>query len=611
MININILNKLIEGISGQLPLVNSYFTESPYSVWNVKEVKYGSISFCINKTVTRDTTTRYEATIYYADRLTEDHSNRDSIWSDAATVIQTIAGALNQADEILTVSYPISITLFEQDFADSLAGGYATMIIETRGMGECFEDELTVPEIVGTSAYFTKDELLEYFPTKLDFSNLIDDVADITGKLAAEVNQKLNVGYFDDFRKTIEAELETRPTGQDFNELQNAVIDATSSLSKTLNDKVGLNYFDSWADGIEAELETRPTGQDHEQVVNDIKDICNELKTRPTSQDHDKLVQAVIDNNEIITKELLKKVNITEFDNWADGIEAELETRPTGQDHEQVVNDIKDICNELKTRPTSQHYAELQNAVGDMTARLAAEINGKVSLTYFDSWADMIEKELGIRPSQEQYDELIAAMQNNIEIIADELLNRVGLHEFNVFVNDLETRLDDKADMAQLEEVIEATKATTARLAAQLDGKLDDIYFQNWKIDTEKVIDGKLDRQYFDQYAENVYTKEEITAVFYEYKELVQQYFSSEDFRIYLDNYVREAVITFTDHYLTDRLDYYTQDEINNLLKTIELDKYYTKTAVDEKFAGYYTKTEIDSTIGNINAILNAVLYEL
>ena len=135
MLNVNILNELIKGIAEQIALVQSYYTTSPYECWNTKEVKYGSVSFVITRVNTRESTTTYDATIYYADRLLEDNANRDSVHSDAATVIQTIVGALNIADDMLTVSYPVGITLFEQDFTDVVAGGYANLSISTKGMG--------------------------------------------------------------------------------------------------------------------------------------------------------------------------------------------------------------------------------------------------------------------------------------------------------------------------------------------------------------------------------------------------------------------------------------------------------------------------------------------
>ena len=63
MVNVNILNNLIKGISEQIPLVQSYYTTSPYESWNTKEIQYGSVSFVVTKVNTRETTTTFDATI--------------------------------------------------------------------------------------------------------------------------------------------------------------------------------------------------------------------------------------------------------------------------------------------------------------------------------------------------------------------------------------------------------------------------------------------------------------------------------------------------------------------------------------------------------------------
>ena len=79
----------------------------------------------------------YNAIIYYGDRLLEDKSNRNAIWSDATQVIQSIIGTVNSVDGEITISYPYNLTLFEQKFADELAGAYAEISIEVEGVGEC------------------------------------------------------------------------------------------------------------------------------------------------------------------------------------------------------------------------------------------------------------------------------------------------------------------------------------------------------------------------------------------------------------------------------------------------------------------------------------------
>ena len=339
------------------------------------------------------------------------------------------------------------------------------------------------------------------------------------------------------------------------------------------------------------------------------------METRPTAQDHDAIVQAVIHNNDIISKELLNRVNINTFDEFADRMEAELEDRPTGQEYNGLLNEVNDISKDLETRPTVQNLNELQNAVTDMTSRLAAEISGKVGLIAFDEFADMVEKELGQRPTQAQMDEIINAVLKNNDIITGELINRVGLHEFNVFVSETEAKLNERITQSQFDELIVATETVTKTLAAALDNKLDDSYFETWRAGLERTLNDKLDRRYFDQYAENVYTKTEVHDLIFNYRDMLYSYLSSEEFMTYLTEYVKNVVVAFTENYLNGRLDYYTKTEIDTLLKNLSLDSYYSKTESDGR---YYTKTEVDTTvsaiyatIGDIDTILNNVLYEL
>ena len=135
--NIVQLNNFIEKIVSCTEVVKSFYTNSVYECWNAEEVKYGSISFCITKTQMRERTMTYDAIIYYGDRLLEDKSNRNAIWSDATQVIQSIIGTVNSIDGEITISYPYNLTLFEQKFADELAGAYAEISIEVEGVGEC------------------------------------------------------------------------------------------------------------------------------------------------------------------------------------------------------------------------------------------------------------------------------------------------------------------------------------------------------------------------------------------------------------------------------------------------------------------------------------------
>ena len=137
--NIVQLNQYIEKIARCIQIVHSYSSQSPYEYWNAKgDVQYGSVCFCIKKSRMRSNTITYDAVLYYGDRVVDTPSNKEQIWSDANNVIQNMVGTINmQSGGEVTVSYPYDITNFEQKFADNLAGAYATLSIETRGIGEC------------------------------------------------------------------------------------------------------------------------------------------------------------------------------------------------------------------------------------------------------------------------------------------------------------------------------------------------------------------------------------------------------------------------------------------------------------------------------------------
>ena len=160
IMNIVQLNQYIEKIARCIQIVHSYSSQSPYEYWNAKgDVQYGSVCFCIKKSRMRSNTITYDAILYYGDRVVDTPSNKEQIWSDANNVIQNIVGTINmQSDGEVSVSYPYDITNFEQKFADNLAGAYATLSIETKGIGECGdllygyeeEDKIKLESIVKT-----------------------------------------------------------------------------------------------------------------------------------------------------------------------------------------------------------------------------------------------------------------------------------------------------------------------------------------------------------------------------------------------------------------------------------------------------------------------------
>lgn len=659
MINVNILNNLIKGISEQIPLVQSYYTTSPYESWNVEEVKYGSVSFVITRVNTRETTTTFDATIYYADRLLEDNSNRDSVHSDAATVIQTIVGALNTSDEYLEVSYPVGITLFEQDFADKLAGGYAQVSISAEGMGECFEDEFSVPEIIATSAYFTKEEIKELFPLKTELStvaftgaykDLIDKpdvvsqqqyndlytaVKESTEALSEEMKQKINVGQYNAFTDEVKSYIEGVPSKQDFSNLTQAVIDSTSSLAAELDQKVNVDYFDTWADGIEADLATRPTGQNFDTLRQDLTDQIGVInknvndkvssayfeswKTQTESALNSKASSQALNNlsNELNTtknslqQQIDKKVTEDEVkailgDISSEGLatkaelealESEVETNArltaTALEGKVSVNTFNAFKETITTQTgngvTKQDFDNLTEAVAQSTASLAAELDKKVNVTYFDGWADGIESMLDKKVSQQSFDNAFSNVYNKTQTYSKSEIDK----KLDNVVIDGEINLSDYYTKDEVDDIISNVEVSDTKLADY--AKKTDVYTKTQTY-SKSQIDAKLeDISTGDIDLSDYYTKSEVSST---YAKKTDVYTKSQ-----IDD--KLANIDVGD---IDLSNYYTKSEIDDKLDeigtggTIDLSNYYKKSET-------YSKSEIDATIGNINTILNNVLY--
>lgn len=191
--NIVQLNNFIEKIVSCTEIVKSFYTDSVYECWNAEEVKYGSISFCITKTQMRERTMTYTAMIYYGDRLMEDKSNRNAIWSDASQVIQSIIGTVNGLDGEITISYPYDLTLFEQKFADELAGAYAEIDIEVEGIGEC-GDLLYGYE--GSTEDIKLESVVKVFTVNGEYDIIPSDGFDAISDVKVVVDVPLQMGVY-------------------------------------------------------------------------------------------------------------------------------------------------------------------------------------------------------------------------------------------------------------------------------------------------------------------------------------------------------------------------------------------------------------------------------
>lgn len=610
MINVNILNNLIKGISEQIPLVQSYYTNSPYESWNVEEVKYGSISFVITKVNTRETTTTFDATIYYADRLLEDNSNRDSVHSDSATVIQTIVGALNTADEYLEVSYPVGITLFEQDFADKLAGGYAQVSISAEGMGECFEDEFSVPEIIATSAYYTKEEINQLFPLKTELSTVAFTGSFNDLKNVPELTTKQQYNDIKNELNTVREQIKTNPTKQDFDNLTQAVIDSTSSLAGELDKKVNVEYFDTWADEIEADLATRPTGQNFDTLRQDLTDQIG-----------------------VINKNVNDKVGSAYFESWKTQTESSLNSKASSQA-------LNNLSNELNTTKNSLQQQIDKKVTEDEVKAILGDISSEGLATKAE--LEALEKEV----------------ETNARLTATALEGKVSVNTFNAFKETITTQTGNGVTKQDFDNLTEAVAQSSASLAAELDKKVNVTYFDGWADGIESMLDKKVSQQSFDNAFSNVYNKTqtyskseidkkldnvvvdgEINLNGYYTKDEVDDIISNIDTSdIDLSDYAKKAdVYTKTQTYSKAEVDYKLANievsgddiDLSDYPTKAELEaSYYTKSEIDDKLdeigtggtidlSNYYKKSEtynkaeIDATIGNINTILNNVLYTL
>lgn len=150
--NIVQLYDYIGQIAQTIPIVHSYSNQTPYEYWNTHEVKYGSVIFAVKTVRTQNNIAKFDCVLYYGDRLNETGSNRDSVQSDAIGVLDSIVSRLNCSDRVEYVTYPFQTTLFEQKFADNLAGAYTNITIDLPATGNCCDYNLL-------DDYYTKSQI--------------------------------------------------------------------------------------------------------------------------------------------------------------------------------------------------------------------------------------------------------------------------------------------------------------------------------------------------------------------------------------------------------------------------------------------------------------------
>ena len=673
MINVNTLNKAIKGISEQLPLVNSFYTSAPYESWNVKETQYGSVSFVVTNVATRESSTTYTATLYYADRLTEDNSNVDSVHSDAATVIQTIVGALNTADEFISVSYPVSITLFEQDFADALAGGYATLSIMTEGMGECFDDEFTIPSIVATSAYFTKDEISELFPLKsslskvafsgsfndlldtpnlvtdIQYNNLVESVLEVKSKTSRLETEKLNTTTFNEWVNDFGGGLSGMTPLSEFNAFVKGQNSINTNLAVELKNKVSSQYFQDQVAIINTAIGTKISQQQFDNYVhstsskiNSITDALSTKVNNDTFRDAISLINNQLDGivsygsfdnfangvNGVITNlavEVGKKLDKDYFDGWKDNIISALDTKVSRQSFDAAMSNVytKSEVDSLITSKVDKVVEEyvksdavedivagvvedaIQDIAEDVTEAVRVELDAMVEEEISSQIGEFVTSDELQDAIAEQYssfigtdefrDELTQVVESSITEVVGDIVTEAELASKNYASK---YYVDNKVAASRVDLSDYPTRDEVELLISNADIKLDDYYTKAEIINdyySKAQVDSKDNsiKKMFDSYI----TKTEISNTYITKTDADDAYLTKTE----ADNYYTKAQV---------------DDIIDNIKvgEDVDLTNYPTKAEVAATYytkSETYSKTEIDAIVGNIDSILNNVLYNL
>ena len=670
--NVNIINGLVKGISQQIPLVNSFYTLSPYECWNVKEVQYGSVSFVITKVNTTDTVTTYEAVLYYADRLMEDGLNREAIHSDSATVIQTIVGAMNQSDEWIKIDYPVGITLFEQDFSDTLAGGYATITIEVEGMGECFDGEFDIPEIVGTSAYFTKEEISELFPLRTELSTVAytgsyNDLTDVPALVDRQsfdqTNERLRV-----LTEVVNGKADNTQLTQ-FVEGQNLI---NVKLAEEIRNKVDSEYVNGKIDDLSVIVEDKIGRQTFDTVVGRIDGKISGVE-----------------------KSLENKVDRQSFDNVIERIEGEIDSIPNSEEFNLMKTRMDSLDEELESKADMSSLNQFVNGQDVINTNLALQLEKKVDDDYLDGQLNGLEIEIGLKVDRQSFENTISNIYTKKEterVVTERVESVVTAYmDSDRFIEDIKTAVgkdigtvvDDYIVSEEFAGVLSKVviKEVEDRIGEfvtedELDSSVADHFREYVKTNefsnkVESIVTSKLNEYYTKTQSDNKFlTKTDATKNHYtksEVDELIENvevdvdmtdiYTKSEVdshlVAIYgrvngLESQIADGVLKDVDlvgylktedaeNIYTKKSDTYTKSEVNELIDgisagDIDLTDYYKKSEtysrsevdelienvdVDIDMSNIYTKsevynkTEIDNTIGNIDAILNNVLYTI
>ena len=138
--NLQQLLHKIENFAKQQKFVNSVTIGDVYENWNGDpDKKYGALNIDIPQLIVNSNMQQMQVYLYYADRLTHDHSNEYEIKTTAELVLNNV---INYCAELGDITDGWTINFFTQQFADELAGGYVSFYVEIeKPFGDCLIDE--------------------------------------------------------------------------------------------------------------------------------------------------------------------------------------------------------------------------------------------------------------------------------------------------------------------------------------------------------------------------------------------------------------------------------------------------------------------------------------
>ena len=574
--NINQLYKYIGAISEQIPLVHSYSNKSVYDYWNMDEVKYGSVCFSVQNVSAGSHTTTYTGILYYGDRLMEDRSNIESVYSDATLSLQTIINTLSNSDDV-EITFPIQITYFEQEFADQLAGAYANLTITVEGVGQCGFDGTILPtpiypgeEGFDAENYYTKsqvDALLDRYDAIVD--EKLDEYAKETELASYVTKEELEEkGYIDHIPSNYVTE---------------------SELNETLDRK---GYLTHIPDGYVTESEL------DEKLQKDgyLKEIPANYVTEQELAEMGYLTE--IPPYYVTESELEDKGFLTEIPaNYV--TESELESKgylteiPANYVTESELED-KGYLTEVPSQYVTESELESKKYLTEVPPNYVTNVQlmEKGYLTEIPSYY-ITEGELDAR---HYISEIPSYYVTETELNKQNYASKAYVAQEILRVNTGgSVDLSEYVTQEELEEAINGA-----------DFDLSDYY-------TKEAIDGM-------DLATRMYVYETIKTS----DKLEHYYTKTETDRLYTTPSEVEQIINQT----TSLDNYYTKREVDNKIDnvTVDLSGYYTKHEVDRTFctkqelddrlsqidtSTYATKDEVNELLGQINLVLDSVLNDI